>query len=76
MSLSPPFIISMAISATGVLAAGTADGRILINFAGEKSKEEKKGRKFWNGLDESKEHVIKIAEGPIVAMFANYFNRR
>jgi len=68
ISLSPPFIVSMAISLTGVLAAGTADGRILINFAGERSKEEKKSRKFWNGLDESKEHIIKIAEGPIVAM--------
>lgn len=67
--------MSMAISATGVLAAGTADGRVLINFAGENSKQGKKSRKNWNGLDGSKEHIIKIAEGPIVAMFANSFNR-
>ncbi|KAF8735152.1 hypothetical protein AX14_002657 [Amanita brunnescens Koide BX004] len=68
MSLSPPFIMSMAMSATGILTAGAADGRLWINFAGETSKEGKKNRKIWNGLDESKEHVIKIAEGPIVAM--------
>ena len=76
MSLSPPFIISMAISATGIVAAGTADGRLWINFAGETSKEEKKNKKVWNGLDQSKEHVIKIAEGPIVAMSVNFFSRR
>lgn len=76
MSLSPPFIMSMAISATGILAAGTADGRLWINFAGETSKEEKKNKKVWNGLDQSKEHVIKIAEGPIVAMSVESFSER
>ena len=75
MSLSPPFIMSMAMSATGILTAGAADGRLWINFAGETSKEGKKNRKIWNGLDESKEHVIKIAEGPIVAMFVDSFSR-
>ncbi|KAK2466708.1 hypothetical protein APHAL10511_000966 [Amanita phalloides] len=72
MSLSPPFITSMALSSTGILAAGTADGRLLINFAGEISKvdnaKSKKTMKHWNGLDESQEHVVNIAEGPIVAM--------
>ncbi|KAF8635511.1 hypothetical protein AX17_003901 [Amanita inopinata Kibby_2008] len=72
MSLSPPFIASMAVSSTGVLSAGTADGRLWISFAGEspkdKSAKSKKSAKHWKGLERDKEHLIKIAEGPVVAM--------
>lgn len=75
MALSPPFIMSMAISPTGVVAAGTADGRLRLGFAGEKrpspdASTKKKRTRKWEGLKEAEELVIKIAEGPIVAMCA------
>jgi len=72
MSLSPPFIMSMAMSNTGVLAAGTADGRLWLGFKGDKAcssgKKAKKKSKKWEGLDEDEALLIKVAEGPIVAM--------
>ena len=72
LSLSPPFIMSMAISNSGVLAAGTADGRVWLGFKGDKSsnsgKGPKKKSKKWEGLDQDEALLIKIAEGPIVAM--------
>jgi len=72
MSLSPPFIMSMAMSSTGALAAGTADGRLWLGFKGDKTsnfgKGPKKKAKKWEGLDEDEALLIKVAEGPIVAM--------
>lgn len=72
MSLSPPFIMSMAMSNTGVLAAGTADGRLWLGFKGDKAsnsgKGPKKKSKKWEGLDGDEALLIKVAEGPIVAM--------
>jgi hypothetical protein len=69
MALAPPFIMSMAMSNTGVLAAGTADGHLWIGFGGEKGSASKKKAKKWEGLDESKALLIKVAEGPIVATY-------
>jgi len=72
MGLSPPFIMSMAMSNTGVLAAGTADGRLWLGFKGDKAAHSGKGprkkSKKWEGLDEDEALLIKVAEGPIVAM--------
>ncbi|KAF7985125.1 hypothetical protein HWV62_9043 [Athelia sp. TMB] len=72
VSLSPPFILSTALSPAGILAAGTADGRILLGTAGEKlvAKKGKGGRRSrkWEGLKEDGMRIIKAAEGPIVAM--------
>ncbi|KAF8163623.1 WD40-repeat-containing domain protein [Crassisporium funariophilum] len=70
MSMSPPFIMSMAMSSAGVLAAGTADGRLWIGFKGERipGKGPKKKSKKWEGLDANEALMIKVAEGPIVAM--------
>ena len=69
MSLSPPFIMSMAMSNTGVLAAGTADGRLWLGFKGDKtSNRPRKKSKKWEGLEEDEALFIKVAEGPIVAM--------
>jgi hypothetical protein len=72
MALSPPFVMSMAMSTTGVLAAGTADGRLWLGFGGEKpsvgEKGTKKKAKKWDGLEEKEALLIKVAEGPIVAM--------
>lgn len=64
--------MSMAMSSTGVLAAGTADGRLWLGFKGDKAsnsgKGPKKKSKKWEGLDEDEALLIKVAEGPIVAM--------
>lgn len=72
MALSPPFIMSMAMSTTGVLAAGTADGRLWLGFGGEKppvgERGTKKKAKKWEGLHEKEALLIKVSEGPIVAM--------
>lgn len=72
MALSPPFIISTAMSSTGVMAAGTADGRLWLGFGGEKrpssGSSKKKRAKKWEGLRDDDELAVKIAEGPIVAM--------
>jgi len=75
MALSPPFIMSLAVSSTGVIAAGTADGRLLIGFGGEKgsttdakTKKKAKKAKRWNGFDQDESLLIKVAEGPIVTL--------
>ena len=72
MALSPPFIMSLAVSSTGVIAAGTADGRLLIGFGGEKGSttdaKTKKKAKRWNGFDQDESLLIKVAEGPIVTL--------
>ncbi|KAJ3509300.1 hypothetical protein NLJ89_g5297 [Agrocybe chaxingu] len=71
MALSPPFVMSMAMSCSGVIAAGTADGRLFIGFGGERNlttKGPKKKAKKYEGLDEDETLLIKVAEGPIVAM--------
>ncbi|KAG5642878.1 hypothetical protein DXG03_001920 [Asterophora parasitica] len=72
MSLSPPFVMSTAISSTGLIAAGTADGRLYIGCGGykvpkAKGSNKKRSRK-WEGLKDDEEVIIKIAEGPIVAV--------
>ncbi|KAJ7444934.1 WD40-repeat-containing domain protein [Mycena latifolia] len=72
MSLSPPFVMSAALGTTGVMAAGTADGRLWLGLGGEKgpqtkSTKKKRSRK-WEGLNPDDELLEKIAEGPIVAM--------
>ncbi|PPQ63258.1 hypothetical protein CVT24_006783 [Panaeolus cyanescens] len=71
MSLSPPFVMSVAVSSSGILAAGTADGNLLTSFGGERKqgdKGSKKKGKTWGGLEESQSQVRKVAEGPIVAL--------
>jgi len=74
LSLSPPFIVSLAMSSTGVLAAGTADGRLWLGFKGDKASKSNSGKgpkkksKKWEGLDEDEALLIKVAEGPVVAM--------
>ncbi|KZP12563.1 WD40 repeat-like protein [Athelia psychrophila] len=72
VSLSPPFVLSAALSSAGVIAAGTADGRVILGSAGEKlpskkGKGAKRSRK-WEGLKEDGIKTAKIAEGPVVAM--------
>ncbi|KIK90563.1 hypothetical protein PAXRUDRAFT_831601 [Paxillus rubicundulus Ve08.2h10] len=72
VSLSPPFILSMSISSGGVIAAGTADGRVYIGTAGEKSLEgpggRQKRRRRWDGLKGEGKLVEEVARGPIAAL--------
>lgn len=54
------------------MAAGTADGRLWIGLGGRKrlspGSTKKKRTKQWDGLKQEEALVVKIAEGPIVAM--------
>lgn len=63
--------MSTAFSSTGILAAGTADGRLWIGLGGQKgsvkNKAKAKSRK-WNGLKDEEHLCIKVADGPVVAM--------
>nr|GAT60084.1 predicted protein [Mycena chlorophos] len=70
VSLSPPFILSAALTGTGAVAAGTADGRLWVSCSGDKSVNsgKKKRSRKWEGLNEEDEILEKIAEGPVVAM--------
>jgi len=74
VSLSPPFVLSTAVSSAGVVVAGTADGRIWIGTGGEKraassgSGGKKKKSRKWEGLKEDESLSVKVAEGPVVGL--------
>ncbi|KAF8586537.1 WD40 repeat-like protein [Ramaria rubella] len=75
MSFSPPFVLSLAVSQTGLAACGLGDGRVWLGSGGEKalssdgnSSARKKKRRKWEGLREDDGTYSKIAEGPIVAI--------
>ncbi|KAG9318540.1 hypothetical protein JVU11DRAFT_631 [Chiua virens] len=72
VSLSPPFILCLSISSTGIIAAGTADGRLYIGTGGEKSSETSGGgqkrRRKWKGLKVDDRLVAEVAQGPVVAL--------
>ncbi|THH13865.1 hypothetical protein EW146_g6405 [Bondarzewia mesenterica] len=70
VSLSPPFVLAIDMSTTGILAAGTADGQLWLGAGGEKrpsavSGKKKRSRK-WEGLRGDLSFAFKIAEGPVV----------
>jgi hypothetical protein len=67
VSLSPPFVLCLSISSTGAIAAGTADGYVVIGLGGDKRMSVKKTRK-WGGLREDMSLSSKIADGPVVAL--------
>ena len=69
VSLSPPFVHSIAFSEHGVMVAGTADGRVWIGKGGDKSIASKKKRsRRWEGLRENEGSWFSIAEGPVVSV--------
>lgn len=74
VSMSPPFILSSAISPSGILAAGTADGRVWIGTGGEKMSgvssgtSIKKKRRKWEGLKQDEGFAADVGHGPIVAL--------
>ena len=72
LQLSPPFVLSVAVSPTGVLSASTASGLAFVGTGGEKrptGQAQKKRKRKWGGLDQSEGRVTKVAEGPVVAMY-------
>ncbi|KAG1739398.1 WD40-repeat-containing domain protein [Suillus paluster] len=74
VSMSPPFILSSAISPSGILAAGTADGRVWIGTGGEKisgatsGTSVKKKRRKWEGLKQDETFTADVGNGPIAAL--------
>ncbi|KAL1721056.1 hypothetical protein EV715DRAFT_288601 [Schizophyllum commune] len=75
VSLSPPFVICSAMSSTGVLVAGLADGRVWVGVGGERETKDKKPTskakkrtKKWEGLDERGVLSDRVAEGPVVGV--------
>ncbi|KAI0273585.1 WD40-repeat-containing domain protein [Gloeopeniophorella convolvens] len=67
VSLSPPFVLCLAVSITGAVAAGTADGQLWVGLGGDKRVSIKKSRK-WEGLREEMGLSCKVADGPIVTL--------
>lgn len=72
LALSPSFILSLDISSTGVLAAGTADGRIYVGTSGERSSgaggARQNRRRKWEGLRSDGRILVEVARGPVTAM--------
>jgi hypothetical protein len=71
ISFSPPFVLCTAMSSTGIIAVGTADGRIWIGLGGEKATTATSGKKRarkWGGLTNDAALDVVIADGPIVGV--------
>ncbi|EIW60133.1 WD40 repeat-like protein [Trametes versicolor FP-101664 SS1] len=73
ISLSPPFVLSISISTTGLLAASTADGRVWLGGGGEKRPHASQGAKKkrtrkWEGLKEDEGVWLQVADGPVVSI--------
>ncbi|KIO13417.1 hypothetical protein M404DRAFT_122535 [Pisolithus tinctorius Marx 270] len=70
LAMSPPFILSLDISPTGVLAAGTADGRIYVGTSGETRAGggRQNRRRKWEGLRSDGRILEEVARGPVTAL--------
>ena len=68
--MAMPFVISLAMSPTGVVAANLADGRVWLSAGGAKlpagQNKGKRSRK-WEGLRDSMSCYKQIATGPVIA---------
>lgn len=72
LSLSPPFVLCTAMSPSGLLAAGTADGRLWIGAGGEKVKgaaSKKKRARKWEGLLLDGALEERVADGPVIGVY-------
>jgi hypothetical protein len=75
VSMSPPFILSSAMSPSGILAAGIADGRVWIGTGGEKMSAASSGtsikrkRRKWEGLKQDEAFMADVGHGPITALY-------
>ncbi|CAE6535879.1 unnamed protein product [Rhizoctonia solani] len=68
ISLVPPFLYSVTIDSNGAMAAGTADGRVIVGRGGEKGRGDRPNRRKWNGLNVDMVSQYHIAEGPVVGV--------
>ena len=80
ISSLPPFIVSLAVSPSGVVAAGTADGRVWVGLGGEKpssssqnvsspsNTNKKKRTRKWSGLNAEEGFETKVGEGMITGL--------
>lgn len=73
ISMSPPFIMSLSVAPNGIVAAGTADGKLWLGFGGEKTPSTSKSKKKakWGGLDLDLASIVSVAEAPIVAVWVH-----
>ena len=74
VSLSPPFVHSVAFSEHGAVIASTADGRVWVGRGGDKSIASKKKRRKWEGLREDAGSWVSVAEGPVVSVWVDHPN--
>ncbi|KAL5635350.1 hypothetical protein ACGC1H_004218 [Rhizoctonia solani] len=68
ISLAPPFLYSVTIDSNGAMAAGTADGRVIVGRGGEKGQGNRPNRRKWNGLNVDMVAQYHIAEGPVIGV--------
>ncbi|KAG8882810.1 hypothetical protein FRB97_007744 [Tulasnella sp. 331] len=75
VNMCPPFVLSVSISGTGMLAAGTADGRVWIckaPFVGPNGGKPTPGKQIkWKGmskLDGRTQWEVTVAQGPVTAI--------
>lgn len=70
--MSPPFILSLSVSSTAIVAAGTADGRVYVGTGGERPTESVTGRqgrqRKWDGLQSDGRIVAEVGLGPVTAL--------
>ncbi|KAG1831981.1 hypothetical protein F4604DRAFT_926686 [Suillus subluteus] len=78
VSMSPLCVLSSAMSPTGILAAGTADGWVWIGTGGEKmsgvssgTSIQKKRRKC-KGLEQDEAFRTDVGHGPSTALYVHY----
>ncbi|QRV99853.1 WD40 domain protein [Ceratobasidium sp. AG-Ba] len=68
ISLSPPFILAIAIGTDGKLAAVTADGRLIVGRGGEKARKDRGNKRKWKGLNPELISQYHVADGPVVGV--------
>ncbi|KAH7341129.1 WD40-repeat-containing domain protein [Rhizoctonia solani] len=56
------------IYSNGAMAAGTADGRVIIGRGGEKGRGDRPNRRKWNGLNGDMVSQYHIAAGPVIGV--------
>ncbi|KAL1663265.1 hypothetical protein GGF50DRAFT_89453 [Schizophyllum commune] len=64
ISLSPPFVLSSAMSPSGVLAAGLADGRVWVGMGGERVWVGAGGERVWVGMGGEKVEAASSKKPP------------
>ncbi|KAG1771706.1 hypothetical protein EDD22DRAFT_976708 [Suillus occidentalis] len=69
VSMSPPFVLSSAVSPSGILAVGTADGRVWKISGVSSGTSVKKKRRKWEGLKQDEAFTADVGHGPIVALY-------